>query len=93
MASTGVRGRRAEPGERGDESETEAETEEEDTGKPKEPLQRRHVPGGAWLSQERAYLIVKILPDWMWVDKGEGKRGEEQGRGWAEAELNEKDSK
>ncbi|KAJ1177579.1 hypothetical protein NDU88_002832 [Pleurodeles waltl] len=60
--STGVTGRKAEPGERGDESETDSETEEEEAGKPKEPLLRRHVPGGGWLSQERAYLTVKILP-------------------------------
>ncbi|KAJ1118304.1 hypothetical protein NDU88_006499 [Pleurodeles waltl] len=84
--STGVTGRGAEPRERGDELETEAETEEEDAGKPKEPLQRRHIPEGAWLSQVRAYLTVKILPDWMRVDKG--KRDEEQVRGRTAAELN-----
>ncbi|KAJ1174980.1 hypothetical protein NDU88_000271 [Pleurodeles waltl] len=87
-APTGVTGRGAEPGEQGGDSEAELETEEEDTGKPKENLQHRHVPEGAWLSQVRAYLVVKVLPDWMRVDKGEGKRNEEQGRGRAEEELN-----
>ncbi|KAJ1158860.1 hypothetical protein NDU88_011533 [Pleurodeles waltl] len=84
----GVTGRGAEPGERGGDSEAELETEEEDTGKPKENLQRRHVPGGVLLSQVRVYLVVKVLPGWMRVDKGEGKRSEEQGRRQAEEELN-----
>ncbi|KAJ1152310.1 hypothetical protein NDU88_005085 [Pleurodeles waltl] len=71
MARTGVTGRGAESGERGSGSEEELEngeededgkTEEDDTGKPKENSQRCHVPGGAWLSQVRAYLVVKSYP-------------------------------
>ncbi|KAJ1101370.1 hypothetical protein NDU88_006438 [Pleurodeles waltl] len=102
-ACTGVTGRGAEPGERDSGSEAElgneeedqdedGETNEEDTGKPRENSQRHHVPGGAWLSQVRAYLVVKILPDWMRVDKGGGKRNNEPGRDREEGELKGEDS-
>ncbi|KAJ1170565.1 hypothetical protein NDU88_002439 [Pleurodeles waltl] len=61
-ACTGLRGRGAEPAEGENDSEVElgngeedldedGEPDEEDSGKPRENSQRRHVPGGAWLSQ------------------------------------------
>ncbi|KAJ1201570.1 hypothetical protein NDU88_005378 [Pleurodeles waltl] len=81
----------AEPGERvstpstesrtaGGDTEEDGETDEEDAEKPRDNAQRRHVPGGAWHSQVRAYLIVKILPEWMQVDKKREKGSEEPGR-------------
>ncbi|KAJ1083262.1 hypothetical protein NDU88_003421 [Pleurodeles waltl] len=83
----------AEPGERGSslsagsrtvggDTEEDGETDDEDAEKPRDNTQRRHVPGGAWLSQVRAYLIVKVLPEWMRVDKRREKGSEEPGRDW-----------
>ncbi|KAJ1208938.1 hypothetical protein NDU88_004317 [Pleurodeles waltl] len=52
-------------GSRTGEGDTEEDgvTDDEDAEKPRDNAQRRHVPGGAWLSQVRAYLIVKVLPE------------------------------
>ncbi|KAJ1208716.1 hypothetical protein NDU88_004099 [Pleurodeles waltl] len=60
MARKGVTGG-AEPGERGSSSRAglrntegdtkeDGETDDEDAGKPRDNAQRRHIPGGAWLS-------------------------------------------
>ncbi|KAJ1192059.1 hypothetical protein NDU88_001371 [Pleurodeles waltl] len=81
----------AEPGERGsslsagsrtvgEDTEEDGETDDEDAEKPRDNVQRCHVPGGAWLSQVRAYLIVKVLPEWMQLDKKREKGSEEPGR-------------
>ncbi|KAJ1191952.1 hypothetical protein NDU88_001265 [Pleurodeles waltl] len=81
----------AEPGEQGSSSsagsrtaggdtEEDGETDDEDAEKPRDNDQRRHVPQGAWLSQVRVYLIVKVLPEWMRVDKKREKGSEEPGR-------------
>ncbi|KAJ1132075.1 hypothetical protein NDU88_010405 [Pleurodeles waltl] len=103
-ALTGLTGRGAEPAEGENDSEAElgngeedldedGEPNEEDSGKPRDNSQRCHVPGGAWLSQVRAYLVVKILPNWMRVEKGEGKRNEEPERDREEGELKGGESK
>ncbi|KAJ1189647.1 hypothetical protein NDU88_006391 [Pleurodeles waltl] len=46
--------------------------------------QRRHVPGGAWLTQVCAYLRVNLLPEWMRVGKERGRTNGEPGREWEE---------
>ncbi|KAJ1128086.1 hypothetical protein NDU88_006467 [Pleurodeles waltl] len=35
------------------------------TETPRRTEQRRHVPGGAWLTQVRSYLRFKFLPEWI----------------------------
>ncbi|KAJ1201323.1 hypothetical protein NDU88_005136 [Pleurodeles waltl] len=65
-------------------TEGDGETYDEDAGKPRDNEQRHNIPGGAWLSQVRAYLIVKILPEWVRVDKRRKKGREEPGRDWEE---------
>ncbi|KAJ1091354.1 hypothetical protein NDU88_004481 [Pleurodeles waltl] len=81
----------AEPVERGSSSsagqqksegdtEEDRETDDEDARKPRDNTQRRHIPGGAWLSQVQVYLIVKVLPEWMRLDKRREKGSKEPGR-------------
>ncbi|KAJ1140415.1 hypothetical protein NDU88_006768 [Pleurodeles waltl] len=64
----------------GGDTEEDGETDDEDAEKPRDNDQRRHVPGVAWLSQVQAYLIVKVLPEWMQVEKKREKGSEEPGR-------------
>ncbi|KAJ1153931.1 hypothetical protein NDU88_006689 [Pleurodeles waltl] len=65
--------REREPGtESGTEEGTKAEEEEddrEDAETPRKHEQRRHIPGGAWLTQVRVYLRVNLFPEWMRVGK------------------------
>ncbi|KAJ1142736.1 hypothetical protein NDU88_009049 [Pleurodeles waltl] len=49
--------------------EEDGETDDEDAEKPRDKDHPHHVPGGACLSQVQAYLIVKVLPEWMWVER------------------------
>ncbi|KAJ1148338.1 hypothetical protein NDU88_001175 [Pleurodeles waltl] len=56
------------------------EADDKDAEEPRNNGQRRQVPGGEWLSQVRAYLNVKVLPEWMRVERKREKGIEEPGR-------------
>ncbi|KAJ1151359.1 hypothetical protein NDU88_004141 [Pleurodeles waltl] len=71
----------------GGDIEEDGETDAEDAEKSRDNDQHRHVPGGAWLSQVRAYLIVKVLPEWMRVERKRTKWSEEPGRDREEGSL------
>ncbi|KAJ1181313.1 hypothetical protein NDU88_006521 [Pleurodeles waltl] len=69
-----------EPETKGGTQSEEEEDDREDAEIQGRHEQLRHVPGGAWLTQVRAYRRVNLLPEWMQVGK-ETERERRTGKG------------